>query len=122
MCSTSIFTWIMRMIFNFTIFVVFNHVYLEVFLYKFNKILYFNLISVVPLLITSFYSLLTLIIAIVCSLKDLQNFIVHSLLLYTLYLFSMLLSEVILPTLKNLMVYVHLLLLWMNFQDYFYIH
>ena len=45
------------------------------------------------LLITSFLSILKLIIFIACSLKDSQNFFVQSLPFYTSYLFSILVNQ-----------------------------
>ena len=50
------------------------------------------MISAALLLITSFFFLFN-IIFIACSLKDLQNFFIQSLPLYTSSLFSMLLNE-----------------------------
>ena len=55
------------------------------------------------------------------SLKDSQNFFIQSLPLHTSCLFSMLLNDDIVD-IKKLMEYVHLLLLGMNFKDYFYIN
>ena len=55
------------------------------------------------------------------SLKDSQNFFIQSLPLYTCAYFLCLLMT-ILQTLENLKEYVHLLLLCMNFKDYFYPH
>ena len=49
--------------------------------------------SVALLLITLFFIFFKLIIFIVCSLKDLQNFFIQSLILYTSCLFSILLND-----------------------------
>ena len=56
-----------------------------------------------------------------CSLKDSQTFFTQFFPLYTLYLFFMLSNDNIVDTKKPDEI-IHLLLLWINFQDYFCIH
>ena len=60
-------------------------------------------------------------ISIMCSLKDFQTFFTQFFPLYTLYLFFMLSNDNIVDTKKPDEI-IHLLLLWINFQDYFCIH
>ena len=78
-----IFSFTMTMISNLTKFFLSN-IYFRIFLYKYNRYLH---CLVVP---GSFFKL---IIFIVSSLKDLQNFFMQSLPLYTSCLFSMLLND-----------------------------
>ena len=93
MCSASIFPCLMTMTSNFTIFVIFQTIYFQIFPYKYNRFLHFYMISAAVLLIISSFFFLKLIVFIAVSLKDSQNFFIQSLPLYTLWLFSMLLNE-----------------------------
>ena len=114
MRSTPMSPSIMTMISNFTIIFIF-----QIFSFKYNRFLHFHMFPVALLLIISFF--LKLIIPIARSRKNLQNFFIQSLPLYTPCSFFMLLNDDI-AEIKNLTEYVCLLFLYMNFQDYFYIH
>ena len=87
MCSTSIFSCVMTMISNFRIFFFF-----QIFIFKFfftNIIDFCIFIWFLCFFINNFiFFLLKLIIFIVCSLKNSQNFFMQSLPLYTSCLFS----------------------------------
>ena len=89
MRSTTIFLYIMTMISNFTIFLIF-----QIFTFKlfFTNKTDFFMIPAALLLITSVF-FLKLITFIVCCFKNSQNFIMQSLPLYTSCLFSMLLNK-----------------------------
>ena len=98
MRGTSIFPFIMSMVSNFMIFFYLSQIYLQVFLYKYNRFLHFHMIRAALLLITCYFVnniffFKKIIIFIACSLKDLQKFFMQSLPLYTSYLFSMLLND-----------------------------
>ena len=56
-----------------------------------------------------------------CYFKDSLNFFIQSLPLHKLRFFSVLLNDDIVD-IEKLMEYAHPLMLWMNFQGYFYIH
>ena len=102
MCSISIFTSIMKIIYHFTAFSIFSIFIVILFFANLTDICIF-MISAVHLLITLFFFFfLKLIVFIVCSPKNSLNFFMQSLPLYTSY--SMLLM--ILSTLKNLMEYI----------------
>ena len=103
MCSISIFTSIMKMIYHFTVFSIFSIFILILFFANLTDICIF-MMSAVRLLITSFFFFLKLIF-IVCSPKHSLNFFMQSLPLHTSY--SM--RFMILSTLKNLMEYIHLI-------------
>ena len=113
MCSTSIFSCIMTMISNFTIFFIF-----QIFVFKFflqiQRILAFSYDSCCSFVNNFIFFFLKSIIFIACSLKNSHNsrkVYIQSLLLHTSCLFSMFLNEVMVLTLKVLMEYVCLLLL-----------
>ena len=102
MCSISIFTSIMKIIYHFTAFSIFSIFIVILFFANLTDICIF-MISAVHLLITLFFFFfLKLIVFIVCSPKNSLNFFMQSLPLYTSY--SVLLM--ILSTLKNLMEYI----------------
>ena len=65
----------------------FSHIYFQIFLYKYNRFSHFHMIPAAIFLIVSFFSFLKLIIFTACSLKDLQNFSIQSLLLIIFYYF-----------------------------------
>ena len=92
MCSTSIFSFIMTMISNFTIFFIF-----QIFVFKFflqiQRILAFSYDSCCSFVNNFIFFFLKLVIFIECSLKDSQNFFTQYLPLYTPCLFSMLLNK-----------------------------
>ena len=97
MCSTSIFSCIMTMISNFTIFFIF-----QIFVFKFflqiQRILAFSYDSCCSFVNNFIFFFLKLIIFIACSLK---NFFIQFLPLYTSCLFSMLLNEDIIDIEKS---------------------
>ena len=92
MCSTSIFSCIMTMISNFTIFFIF-----QIFVFKFflqiQRILAFSYDSCCSFVNNFIFFFLKLIIFIACSFKASQNLFMQSLPVYTSWLFSMLLNK-----------------------------
>ena len=116
-CSTSMFPSIMAMVPSFKIFFIFS---ISIFKFFFiNTTIFAFWHDFCCLFVDEFISFFKkIIISIMCSLKDSQNFFMQSLPLYKSCLFSMLVNGDI----GDLMEYVYLLLLQINFQDYFYIH
>ena len=96
MCSTSIFSCITIMISNFIIFFCLSNNYCQTFLYKYNRVLHFHMVSAALLLIILFLSLP----------------------LYTSCLFSIPLNEDIDFEKSDRISFAFL---QMKFQDYFYI-
>ena len=90
MRSTFIFPCITTMISNDNF--CLPHIYFQFFLYKFYRFLHLHMIPAALLLIPSFFFFLNRLslILIACSPKNLQNFFMQSLRLYTSCLFSML--------------------------------
>ena len=92
MHSTSIFSCIMTMVSNFTIFFIF-----QIFIFKFffTNITDFSIFMRFLLLFVNnfIFFVLKLIIFIACSLKNSQNVFIQSLPLYISWLFSMLLNK-----------------------------
>ena len=91
------------------------HIYIQIFLCKYNMFLHFHIILAALLLIASFFPFK---INYYHCIQSSANFFIKSLPLYTSCLYSMLLNEDITVIEKP----VPLLLFWINFQDYFYIH
>ena len=123
MYNTSLFPCIMTMMSNFSIFFILKIFILcilciHIFLCKYNRLLHFYMIPAALLFIIHFF--LKKIIFMKCSLKDSQNLFKQYLPLYT-SCFSVLLNEDIVHTEKPDGIFL-LILLKMNFQDYFYIH
>ena len=79
------------------------------------------MIFTLHLLIISLFFFLKLIIFIVSPLKDSRFFEVAFTSVYIMHHF-LCFQMTILQILKNLIEFLHLLLLWMSFQDYFYIN
>ena len=115
MCSTYIFACIMTLISNFMIIFIFQIFFFLIFLYKYKRFLYFRMIPAALLLMTSFFSPLRVF------WKIHQNFFIQSLPLHLSCLFSMFLNDDIID-IDIIKLDVHLLLLWINFQNYLYIH
>ena len=111
--SSSIFPCIMTISLALRYSLSFTYLFPNLF-YKYNRFLHFHLILAALLLITSFF-FLKLIMFITSSVKHSQNFFIH-------HTYFQSFSTMILQTLKNLIEYVNLLLLWMNIKDYLYIH
>ena len=118
MRSSSIFSCIIKMVSHVTIFFIFQIFILNFFVLQIQQVLVFSC-DFCCSFVNNF--IFKLIIFIVCSFKDSQHFFIQPLPLYTLCLYSMLLNDDVLD-IENLMEYVRLLLLWINFQDCFYIH
>ena len=114
MHRTYIFPCIMTMISNFTIFFIFQIFAFQIFLHK-----YFRMIPAALLLITAFSFFKKVIVFIACSIKNLQVFF-HT--TFYLCIHHAYLHHALYTSWKNRIEYVHLLLLIMNFQDYFYIN
>ena len=121
MRSSSIFSCIIKMVSHVTIFFIFQIFILNFFVLQIQQVLVFSCDSCYSFVNNFIFSFLKLIIFIVCSFKDSQHFFIQPLPLYTLCLYSMLLNDDVLD-IENLMEYVRLLLLWINFQDCFYIY
>ena len=121
MRSSSIFSCIIKMVSHVTIFFIFQIFILNFFVLQIQQVLVFSCDSCCSFVNNFIFSFLKLIIFIVCSFKDSQHFFIQPLPLYTLCLYSMLLNDDVLD-IENLMEYVRLLLLWINFQDCFYIY
>ena len=117
--STSIFPFMTMISFFYNIFHLSN-IYFQIFIYKYNRFLHFLIIPATLLLITSFFPFR--IVFISCSPTNSQKFFIPPHHPYASCLFSMILNASSLQTLKKLVEYVGLLLLWMNFQDYFQVH
>ena len=120
MYSTSIFTCIMTMMSTFMIFSSLAYLY-SICFYKYNRFLHFDMIPVVLLLITSFFLFKINYLLFIFLLRIHETFWCS---LYTRihHAYFLCFQIIKLQKLKNLMECVHLLLLQMNFQDYFYIH
>ena len=121
MRSSSIFLCIMKMVSHVMIFFILQIFILNFFVLQIQQVLVFSCDSCCSLVNNFIFFFLKLIIFIVCSFKDSQYFFIQSLPLYTLCLYSMLLNDDVLD-IENLMEHVRLLLLWINFQNCFYIH
>ena len=121
MRSSSIFSCIIKMVSHVTIFFIFQIFILNFFVLQIQQVLVFSCDSCCSFVNNFIFSFLKLIIFIVCSFKDSQHFFIQPLPLYTLCLYSMLLNDDVLD-IENLMEYVRLLLLWINFQGCFYIY
>ena len=85
-----------------------SSIYFQIFLYKYNKFLYYHMTHAALLLITSFFFFLELIIFTACSFNKSQNLFIQSLCLYTYMLIFYACKWRYCP-LKNLMEYVCLL-------------
>ena len=81
---------IMKMISNFTIFFIFQIIVSKFFFINYNRLLNFNMIPAVLLLMISFFIFK---INYLNFLKDSQNFFIQTLPLHTSCLFSMLLND-----------------------------
>ena len=120
MCSTFIFTCIMKMVPNFMICFIFTYLSSNYSL-QIYKIFTISFDSCCCFVNKSIFFFLKSIIFIVCSLKDSQNFIMQSLPLYTSCFFSLFLNVDIVDIEKSDGI-CSPILLYMTFQDYFYIH
>ena len=118
MCVTFVFTSIMRMVFNFTIIFIISAFMLELSSANVTDFCIFKFFSFANGII---YFFSKLIIFIACFLKGLQNFSIQYSHRYTSCLFFMPPNFEILE-LNTRKEYVHLLLMWIIFQNYFYIH
>ena len=121
MCSTFKLICIMPMISNFAIFLI-----ITIFIFKLfsaNKDSFaFSYDSCCLFVNNFFFFLLKLIILLECFLKHSQNIFIQYSLLYTSGLFYMYLNDDIFKAMKNIMEYIHFLLLQIIFQDYFHMH
>ena len=112
MRSTSIFSCKMAVIFNFTIFFIFHVSIFNFLFYKYNKIFHFHMISAALLLIDSFLFETNYL----CCVLSWE--LPHVCTMLTFYALNYDFVSIKKPD----GLCVHLPLLWMDFQDYFYIH